>query len=241
MNIKKRKNNDYLTIFSSYSRDKIIDKDGKVTTKRGGPLFFIENVLREIHVPYKSFYGPTINVEIKVGKNGEAGKVLGLPTVNSLPKSNISSYILVSTIFNEWNLDEISKLNAKVFVDIQGFVRQVDRPGKKRTFKYIEKYAEKIYCLKGTREEMSFIPKTVYEEQKKRLLIITDEDRGTEYFFEGKRSFTKVMKKIDSKDTVGVGDTFFGYFVGLLFKGKTLKSALGLAMNKSANFLQLKT
>lgn len=233
------KRNDYgcLTILSSYSRDKIIGKDGGVTIKKGGPLFFIENALKEIHVAFKSFYGPTINVEITVGKDGETGKVLSLPSINSLPKLNTSNEILISTICNEWNLEDISKINTKIYLDIQGYIRQTDNLGKKKRFKEIKRFFNRIYCLKGTKEEMSYLPRAVIEEQKKRLLVITNGEKGVKYYFKGKEYLKPIKRKTKPGDTIGAGDSFFGYLVGFLLQKKSVHRSISKAVTQTFYFL----
>jgi len=59
--------------------------------------------------------------------------------------------------------------------------------------------------------------------------------------FRGNEYSELIKRKIKSRDTIGVGDTFFGYFVGFLYKGKTAQESVILAINKTTEFLNSKT
>jgi len=48
-----------------------------------------------------------------------------------------------------------------------------------------------------------------------------------------------IEKKLKYLDTIGVGDTFFGYLVGFLYKRKTLESSVKLAIKNTEKFLFL--
>ena len=55
---------------------------------------------------------------------------------------------------------------------------------------------------------MSYLPKNVFEEQKKRLLIITDGEKDIGYYYRGKK-YSKFVKRFTKPiDIIGVGDTF---------------------------------
>jgi len=226
-------------LFSTYTEDKIIDEHGIMLKKQpGGPLLFIKKALNNTQVNFISFHGENIKVLIKITKNGEQGRVITTPSINPLPVISADGWIIISTVFKEWNLENISKTKNKIFLDIQGYVRNIHTFGKKALWKNIEKYAKNIYCMKGTKEEVSYVPKNVYENQKKRLLIITDGKNGVEWFFKGKKYFIPVNKKIKSLYTIGAGDTFFGYFIGYLYKRKTIKISLEKTCIKTENFLK---
>lgn len=229
-----------ISVFSTYSLDTIIDKNGKtIKIQPGGPLLFLEKVLKDIKTNFTPFHGQTINIEIHLNGKGETGKILNFPTLTPIPIVSTRA-IVISTIFNEWGLVNLKEINNPVYLDIQGYVRDKEIIGKKHIFKEIEYYSNKIFCIKGTEEEISYLPKTVYEDQKKRLIIITHGEDGVEYYSKGKKYFFKVKKKITSSDTIGAGDSFFGYFVGFFNQGMTLKNAIESAMRKTEAFLEQK-
>jgi len=226
-------------LFSTYTEDEIVDKNGIMLKKQpGGPLLFIKRALNDTDVNFISFHGEAVKILIKITKNEERGKVITPPSVNLLPVISTGGWILISTIYREWDLENINKIKNKVFLDIQGYVRNIHIFGKKVLWIDIKKYAKNIYCMKGTKEEISCLPKNVYEDQKKRLLIITDGKNGVEWFSKGKKYFIPVSKKIKALHTIGAGDTFFGYFVGYLYEGKTIKMSLEKACIETTNFLE---
>lgn len=219
-----------LSVFSTYAKDRITDKTGQVSEQTGGPLFYLEKALKDIKVDFNSFHGETITVEIEISDNGEVGRLVKFPKIIPLSADNASKFIIVSTIFDEYDLNLISKFNGKIFIDIQGYVRsRTNFEGK-----------DNMYCLKGTKEEISLLSKKVYEDQKKRLLIVTDGEKGIEYFSEGKQ-YSVSMRKIASSNAVGAGDTLLGYFVGFLVKGNTVQKSISLAQRKTEYFLMNKS
>ena len=229
-----------ISLYSTYSRDKIFTGT-KIIEKPGGPLFFIESALKDLNVNYNSFFGKTASVEIKVQKNSEIGRMTTLPMIQKVLVTLPSQFVVVSTMFNEWDMLSVDLLKNEVFVDIQGYVRDVKKMGKKKVWKEIEEYSNRIFCLKGTKEEMSYIPRDVFKDQKKRLLVITNGEKGVKYYFKGKEHFEPVKRRIVTKDTIGVGDTFFGFLVGYLYMKRSLKFSIQNAIKKTETFLESKT
>ena len=128
-----------------------------------------------------------------------------------------------------------------MFVDIQGYVRNGNDFGKKQVWNEVREIAPNIFCLKGTKEEVNYVPQDVLEYQKNRLLIVTDGSNGLEIFYKG-GGFSVPAEKISKpKDTIGAGDTFFGFFVSSMYKGYDPEEAAREASKKTANFLQSKS
>ncbi len=234
-----QKQNKKISIFSTYSTDKII-KDDQVTINTGGPLCFIEKALDDCNVSYFSHHGEVVNIEIKANEDGEVGRVIGWQNKTKIVKDTTSKFIVISTIFNEWHMIKMDQSKAKIFVDIQGFVRDANKFGAKILWSDSIKYSKKIYCLKGTKEEMNYLPKNVYEDQKNRLLIITKGKKGVEWYLKGKKYLTLIPREIKSPNTVGAGDTFFGYFVANIYKGNGIKLSIDNAISKTSEFLESK-
>jgi hypothetical protein len=230
-----------ISVFSTYSLDTITDKDGRVLkVQPGGPLLFLEKALTLVGADYNVFHGNTVNIAIRLNDQGETGKITKLPKTTPIHPISSDS-IIISTVFKEWGLNNIKRMTSnKFFIDIQGYIRDEKVVGKKNFFNEIKGLSKNIYCLKGTREEISYLPKSVFDDQKKRLLIITDGENGIEYYSQGKKHLESVDEMIRSSDTIGAGDSFFGYFVGLMSQGIFLEKAIKIAMQKTAIFLEQK-
>lgn len=66
-----------ITIYSSFAKDKIFDEKGRLVflDERGGPAFYIEKIFKKSGLPYVLITGKPIEVEIRLIKNKEVGRV----------------------------------------------------------------------------------------------------------------------------------------------------------------------
>lgn len=224
-----------LIVFSSFSQDTIINGQGvKIGIKPGGPALFIRNALTTVSIPFSLSTGKVIDVEILLKSEGEFGRIQKLPNKHfcSLPMSN---WIIVSTILDEWQFDD--PLPARLFVDLQGYVRDGSDFGAKRSNENINRLAGKIFCLKGTKEEISYLSNDAIARQKKQILLITDAANGVELYNKGRYTYLPVNKINGLTDSIGAGDTFFAYFVASMFIGTTPTNAARYAINQTYQFL----
>ena len=146
--------------------------------------------------------------------------------------------VLISTIGKEWLLGGKFNRKAKIFLDIQGYVRDLKHFGKKTFFK--SPFLEDISCLKGTVEEINHLPKEIIKKQRSKCLIITKGNEGLILYYKGNKSLLRPNKKIQRKDTLGAGDTFFAYFVDQFLKINNAFKSAQYAINKTSEFLSSK-
>lgn len=231
-----------ISIVSTKAEDILIDEQNTIfSPQEGGPLLFIEQAIKQLHIPYKTYYGDKLTVEILIKNKKEFGsKLQKQPNIQTFPQKDILDWVIVSTLLNEWNLNNIAKYMGKLFVDIQGYVRDTKQFSKKKTWTDLEKFYKYITCLKGTTEEMQYIPTYIYEDQKQRLLIITKGEDGIELWQNGEQFNIPVEQKVNPKDTLGAGDTFFGNFVGYQVLGEEPVIAALKAIEKTSQFLNKK-
>jgi len=228
-----------ISVVSTFATDKLVRENGEVMAEQaGGPILFLETTLKKSNIPYQSFTGQPIDVEILITENGEFGKIPFQPPSLKLPVDELSSWVVISTLLREWDLSNCINYDGKLFVDIQGYVRDGEDFGKKRIWHEIVDFADHIFCLKGTKEEVSYLPSVIQEDQKKRLLIGTDGSRGVDIFYKGSHTFIPVRTTLASSNTIGAGDTFFGYFVGEMFKGADPVNAARVAVERTTFFLK---
>jgi fructose-1-phosphate kinase PfkB-like protein len=88
---------------------------------------------------------------------------------------------------------------------------------------------------------MRYIPKTVVEEQKNKMLIVTDGIFGVELFYNSQRYFVPSNVVEGLRDTIGAGDTFFAEYVSGLINNLEPERALARAVNETSDFLSQKS
>lgn len=228
-----------LSIVSTKSLDTLLNKNHEVVQKiTGGPLFFIENVLKELQIPYTSFFGDVMNVSILLTDKGEFGKMDQNYKKLTFPLKKVTENVIVSTILDEWDISEVKRYKGNVFLDVQGYVRDGKHFGKKKLWKESELLIDFITCLKATREETNFIPPHVLEKQKNRILLITDGGKHVEVWCNGTKCMIPVTTKVKTIHTVGAGDTFFAYFVSKYIESYNVETGVKYAIRQTGNFLK---
>jgi hypothetical protein len=230
-----------ISIVSSFGNDVLLKSNGELISEQpGGPIVFLEEAIRRSSVPYALFYGNTIDVHVLITDDGEFGKIPQRPNPQKLPIDQLSDWAVISTLLNEWELSSLSNFSGKAFVDVQGYVREGSDFGKKRLWEEATTFADSIFCIKGTSEEIKYLPESVRNAQKNKLLIATDGSRGLDIFYQGEGFFIPAIKINKPKDTLGAGDTFFGYFVASMYTGIQPLQAAEIAAQKTGEFLSQK-
>lgn len=222
-----------IKIYSTFSEDIILDKDCTLI-KKGGPAFFIEQIFKKYKIKHKLHIGDVIKVQINITNKGEYGKIISSIKENKKIQSiKNNDIIVISTIGREWILDDkIIPNQAKIFLDIQGYVRIKEKFNK--FFK--NNFWNKIYCVKGTEREINKLPKNIIKNQKKKCLIITKGDKGSVIYFNNKR-YLFHSDRIKVKNTIGAGDTFFAAFVAHFAKTNDVVKSAKFAMKEVKKFL----
>ena len=228
-----------ISVISTYATDLLIDVKTKKTLReqRGGPVLYLESALESLGIKPKVFTGEELLVEILVQEHDEFGSIHQQPHPLPLPLLETGTAI-VSTILNEWDLRNANNYSGKLFVDIQGYVRDGSDFGKKKSWEGIETIAPYLFCIKGNVVEIGMLPDEVVAEQKrKRMLIITKDKEGVEIYYKGERKECKPSNVIHPPNTIGAGDTFFANFVYKFMTGNTVENAGNFALDKTSEFL----
>lgn len=227
-----------LTVVSSFARDTLVDPKLKVIKiQRGGPAFFISQALENEKVNYRLVTGEIIDVEVLVDSANEYGKVFKKYPVQHVPRIN-SQFTLLSTLLREWPINNASYKNTSLFIDIQGFTRSRGNFGKKRTLAVPHNFVP--FCIKGTSEEISCLPKSFIQRQKQRLVIETRGSRGSIIFWHQRRTVIIPSHRITSPDTIGAGDSFFAYFIAQYIQSGNPILSARYATKKTEGFLRRK-
>lgn len=234
--------NDVITIFSTHAQDILVDESGKILSRQeGGPILFLEQALNNLKVPFYARSGEKVTVNILINKKGEFGTIPTNPIIVKAKEDKFSSWVIISTLLNEWDISNLVKNpQLKLFVDLQGYVRNGKNLGRKHLWEELVFFHNSIYCIKGTKEEICYIPPKILESQKSRMLLVTKGPNDLDLYYKNHHYSIPVKSIRKPKDTIGAGDSFFGYYVGHLFLGKGPKEAAVEAVKATTNFLKEK-
>lgn len=228
-----------ITVLSSYSKDILVNaQDEVIAEQSGGPAMFIEQTLLAERLPYTVLTNDKVEVEILVSSAGEFGKVETVPQQNLILNESLSNWTIVSTILDEWSFTQLTTLPKRLFIDVQGYVRKAGDFGQKQRWDMPSSLVGRVFCLKGTAEEIDYLPKNIVENQKTRMLIITSGDKGAEVFYQNSRAQISPNKVATLKNYIGAGDTFLAYVVASMYRGNSPKAAVAYASEQTTKFLE---
>lgn len=233
-----------LTIVSTFVKDILwSEKDQMLSAQTGGPAYFFSNVFKTQNiVSYDLITGPEMEVDIKVipGK-GEFGKVKQLDISQLLPKVS-SPNLLISTLYREWDLRGLNDYQGRVFLDVQGYVRNPNGGfGKKQQWREITSIQDKLFLVKGTELEVGYLPPDFVSAQKQlRCLVVTKGAEGSDVFYKGTRFFFRPSVQLNLPNTLGAGDTFLANLVKGLIVSEDLVAAAKQATQEATAFLKRK-
>ena len=230
--------NKQLTILSTYAQDKLVNNKDVIRTQLGGPALYLKNVFDTEGISFDAPEFPEMEVEILIKPDGEYGKV----TNEVKPQASqfnlmTTPYLVISSILDEFDLSNIDSYKGKVFLDAQGYVRDGQNFGGKKMWVPSTNIAESIFCLKGTEEELMYLPTEFVESQKQKILIETRGAMGCRLFVFGKEYELLPKQVIQTQNTIGAGDTFFAYFIANSIKGIEPADSAFQAMASTSNFL----
>jgi len=109
---------------------------------------------------------------------------------------------------------------------------------KKKYWQEKECVNDKIFCMKGTSEEMTYVPESQLKKQKGKMLVVTKGKEGVEAYYKGKNYEFRPRHVIRSKYAIGAGDTFFANFVSRFVKTGDFSGSIEHAMDKTSELLE---
>lgn len=231
-----------ITIISSYARDTIIRNGAVSETHFSGPAYYIEQAFRLNGFPHTLVVGKQMQAEIEISPDkGERGRICGEAFTQTLP-AILTSNVLISTLWKEWDVSFLKEYTGRVFLDIQGFIRNpAGGMGVKQEWTEAREIADRIFCIKATERELNYLPRDIADKQKsERCLIVTKGGSGSEIYYKGEHFAFTTPCINNLPDTLGAGDTYFSNFVMSLINGDDIKEAGKQATKKTSEFLQQK-
>lgn len=229
-----------ITILSTFASDKIIDEQGHLSgMQEGGPGFYFKKAFVKEKINFRLLTGQKLKVEILITRKGELGKIKERPLIKKVVFKKIKTpFLLISSVLDEFNLEQLHAFKGLVFLDIQGYVRSKGSFGQKKNWRPNEMIFSNIFCLKATREELKYIPSKYIKEQKQKILLVTKGRFGCDVFYFGKKFAIKPEKIIKINNAVGAGDTFFAYFISKYIKTYNVIASVKYATARVSIFLE---
>jgi hypothetical protein len=229
-----------ITILSTFASDKIVDEQGYVyKVQEGGPGFYFKKVFAKEKINFRLLTGQKLRVEILITTKGEFGKIKERPLIkNVIFKKIRTPFLLISSILNEFNLEQLPAFQGLVFLDIQGYVRSRGSFGQKKNWQPNKAIFANIFCLKVTQEELKYLSSKYIKEQKQKILLVTKGRFGCDVFYFGKKFTIKPEKIIKIDNAVGAGDTFFAYFISKYMKTNNVIASVKYATAMVLIFLE---
>ncbi|MDP3975827.1 MAG: PfkB family carbohydrate kinase [bacterium] len=231
-----------ITLFSTLAKDTLVDNDGNTIKEQvGGPAFYLLKIFRKEKISTITKLAGPVGVQILVNEYGEFGKIPKIPKKIKIDFKKVNTpFSVISTLLDEFNLQSLDKYKGKIFLDIQGYVRDGLNFGKKQSWRPPPEIMNNIFCLKGTEEELSYLPEKFLRIQKQKILLITRGGKGCKVFTNEKFFTVKPDQIIETSDTIGTGDTFFAYFIAQFLKTGDVVASGQWATEQTARFLTQK-
>ncbi len=230
--------NIFVEVFSTFATDIYITEKGlTLKNQLGGPALFIQKTLDSMGIDYALNSTSTAIVEIKLTSYGEFGRIVLAPKVKRVVPLRKSSILLISTLLDEWMLP---KKSARVFLDVQGYVRNGSHFGGKQLFSINPNIESMLECIKANEVEIKYLSPDFLRKQKMKMLVITRGNKGVELFSGGKQYVFPATYVTGLTDSVGAGDTWFSAFVAYQAQGFNFYKAANMANIMVTKFLKTK-
>ncbi|MDE2038046.1 MAG: hypothetical protein KGI69_02375 [Patescibacteria group bacterium] len=224
-----------IKVISSLADDVIFHEGQKGEVREGGPAFWISDALRHRGQDFELITGEQRSeVEIMVRDGEEIGKIVSVSPIEINGRLDADAFI-ISTISDEFNIQNIESLDGLVAVDLQGYVRAAKSDDRKLVID--QRLASLIGIAKLTRDEASHV--IGLDLLKDKILLITDGEKGFDLYANGALHHFD-GEPIRAKDTIGAGDTLFARFVVEYMRSHDILESARRARGYVADFLRSK-
>lgn len=223
-----------IIVVGSFAIDYVTNTSGITHRQNGGPAYWINQTLTKLNMPFSVITGrkPTI-VDIRLSRDGEKGKALTIYPIH-IRSPRTGKVCIISTIGNEFPIEQWKLLHGALVVDFQGYVR--DAQGRGTLVNIPSSIARRIAIAKVTAAELSCLSTPFVKSQKQRILIVTHGAAGFEIFYRGKR-YEFTAKGRVSPDAIGAGDTLLTAFAMEWLKTRNITKSALAAQNVVEHFL----
>lgn len=224
-----------IDVISTFAEDEIVRVDRDTTTELAGPAFWIQKTLSSLEAKFQLHTPPRpARVRIVVSKNGENGSIISQPKIEVAKIPKTSNIFLISTVGNQFDLENIIEFNGVIAIDLQGYLRQ------KVAIVFSKAVQKKVSILKVNEFEAKKMPNDFFENQKQRVLIVTKGRGGCDLYDRGNHFTYKSNHLLNLPDTIGAGDTFFSSFCFYYQTKRNADVAIKEALIHTEKFLKEK-
>lgn len=215
-----------ITVFSSFAIDTVVGPDASVVAIRpGGPAQYIQRALLRDRIRFSLRIAGRFAVRMQLIGDGTASGRVTRRQYIPYSITRTAPVMCISTIRNEFNLNDITRLRGTIFLDVQGFVKN----------KRQERISlPSVFCMKGTTEELRRVPRAVLTDQKRRMLVATNGAAGCTVFIQGRRYTVKPQQRVTATDAIGAGDSLLAYLAAAYVRGRTRLQCIRYAVDRVA-------
>ncbi|EKD68248.1 MAG: hypothetical protein ACD_48C00011G0002 [uncultured bacterium] len=212
-----------IVVIASFAEDHF-ERNGTTSILPGGPAYYIQNALRSLSVEPIIYSGskPAI-VSIALIDGEERGKLVEVKPI-LIPKRIQADAIIVSTVDQEFALQDLPEGIRFTLVDLQGYLRSAK--GKEEISS--QEVWKKISCVKVTEEEFEKLPAQLREEQKQRELIITRGSQSVTVWEKG-IAYQIPVRPVVVTHALGAGDRFVAAYAVARYRGDEPEKAAEFA------------
>lgn len=225
-----------ITVISSFAKDDVYIRKRLISSKLAGPAHWITETLKTLHIPYCLTTGKApAHVSITISNAKEKGEILSISPI-TLKQQNWTSTFIISTVKDEFDIQNIARLDGIIVLDVQGYIRSL-KDGELLTID--PSILEKISILKGTASELNRLSPATIKSQKNRILIGTrGEQGGYIHYSKGKIEYRSRIAR--AEDTIGAGDTFLSAFTVKYLEAGDVQKSSDFALQYTYSFLSQK-
>lgn len=205
------------------------------------PAYYIENILKRLESKYIIITW-TSPCEVTINKDvddQDIGQINTISPIELKPFWPDISCIVISTILDEVDIEQLHNINIPLFIDIQGFVRDRHWWWKKNQHSFV--IGSNITVYKCTWEEFKYVNpelSSIARGNKNIYFIVTHWGNGIDLYNEWMIVKRISENKLSVSDTIWAGDTFLWACAYYFEQWNTLLESVILSSKQTQLFLQ---
>jgi sugar/nucleoside kinase (ribokinase family) len=211
-------------LISTRTVDHLPRPGGRVHHIPGGPATYMAEAFARLGRPYTLITGDRVEVQVLPGEGGQEYVIPSIPPIR-LPERLTAPAVVISPIIGEVPHDSIPHIDGLVVVDLQGFVREPDRPTGDPTHQFeLAELLHRTDVVKASSAEISWLTAGSRAALEHLILLETHGGQGL-VLRQGNQQTHIPAAPLAPVHTIGAGDTLLAGFVHVLLCGEGPESA----------------